>query len=217
MLLPHVHIPSSISCVLFAAVVEAWKLFLKLLGTPPDMLLPLVFSPGISHFNIVYQVVHQLLTLVFVSEALDRDVKVTTGLGYWTWLLHWLVFEVIVELSTQSNGVDVFRWDTELGNVGHLERLKYLLGFLVILTSRAGCYLFVEVALFPIRRLRVLALLNPLSAGFIRALPFNQLWNKLFTNLWRRLMCQNGSSNIIPIFIGYHMREVSVLHVLVQF
>ena len=57
-LFPHMHVPSGISCVFFATVVQAWELLLKLLSTPPDVLFPLVLPTGVPHLDILYEVVH---------------------------------------------------------------------------------------------------------------------------------------------------------------
>ena len=68
-LLPHVHVPGGVSGVLLAAVVEAWEVFSQLLGASPDVLLPLVLPLHlISHTDVLYEVVHQLLPLLLVAH-----------------------------------------------------------------------------------------------------------------------------------------------------
>ena len=68
-LLPHVHIPGGVSGVLLAAVVEAWEVFSELLCASPDVLLPLVLPLHlVSHTDVLYEVVHQLLPFLLVAH-----------------------------------------------------------------------------------------------------------------------------------------------------
>lgn len=68
-LLPHVHVPGGVSGILLAAVVEAREVLCKLLGASPDMLLPLVLPLHlVSHTDVLYEVVHQLLPFLLVAQ-----------------------------------------------------------------------------------------------------------------------------------------------------
>ena len=68
-LLPHVHVPGGVSGVLFATVVEAREVFSELLGASPDVLLPLILPLHlISHTDVLYEVVHQLLPFLLVAH-----------------------------------------------------------------------------------------------------------------------------------------------------
>lgn len=203
------HISCCIRGIFFATVIQAWKLLLKFLGAPPDVFFPLVFSPSISHLDVVNQIVHQLLALVLVAHALDADVKPFLRNARSRF------FKVIILLSPQLNRIDILGWDTELRNIRNLERLEYLLRLLIILASWTCYHLVIEVTLLAIRTFWF-ALLNPLSACLIRAIPFDKLWNQLFAYLLSRLMGKNWTRYIVLVFIGNHMGKVSVFHILIQ-
>ena len=135
MLFSHVHVSGSVGSIFFTAVIQTWEFFLELLGASPDVLLTLVFPPSISHLNILYQVVHQHVSLV-----LGTLYVYSLGLRNRCTLL---LFEVIV-----LNRVDISWTYAKLCDVRNLKRLKYWLRLLIVLTPGArNNYLVVEVAL----------------------------------------------------------------------
>ena len=64
------HIPGGVSCILFAAVVQTWEIFLEFLGTSPHMLLSGSLGVVRSHLYLLNKAVHYLLLRVVTINLL---------------------------------------------------------------------------------------------------------------------------------------------------
>ena len=204
MLFSHVHVSGGVGGIFFTAVIQTWEFFLEFLGASPDVLLTLVLPPGVSHLNILYQVVHKHVSLVLGTLYVH-----SLGLRNRCTLL---LFEVIV-----LNRVDISWTYAKLRHIRNLERLKYLFRLLIVLTpGTRNNYLVVEVALVFITGLWG-ALLRSFHAGLVRAISLHELGNELFANLGSALVSQDASINVIPVLVWNHVGKVTVFHWLVQF
>ena len=65
----HVHVSSCVSCILFTAVVEAWKLFLELLGASSNVFFSQTFLFWRPHFKVLDEVIHKVLSLFVTGNA----------------------------------------------------------------------------------------------------------------------------------------------------
>lgn len=203
MLFTHVHVSSSVRCILFSTVIQAREFLLKLLGAPPDMLLALIIPPGVPHLNILNKIVHELMPVVLTALNVHPGLRNTSTL---------LLFEVIVGLY----GLDILRTNAKLGNIRNFERLKYLLGLLVALAPWALHNLLVELALFAIAALRF-TMLPSFLTGLIRTVSLHQLRDELLADLRGALVRQNTAIGIKLVLVANHVGKVTVFHGLVQF
>ena len=108
MLLSHMHVPSSVGSILLPAIIEAWKLLGKLLGASSDVLFPLGLPSYVSHFNVWDEIIHQLLSFVFISNFLN--------LGHLISVL--LLFSSMIDwISVRHRSRKLVLWHRKLENL----------------------------------------------------------------------------------------------------